>query len=81
MSDPTKYLREELWNYAADEIVCPYCGETQSDGRDYEGDSGEIECADCEKEFFYERNHEVTYSTSRQKEDAIPDDDCPPTPL
>lgn len=57
---------ELCWN---PEPVCPYCGHKRGDaweinfGLGLEG-STEIDCGNCEKPYFVERNIEVTYSTS-----------------
>lgn len=48
-----------------DEIICPYCGYKFSDSYEFNLDSGDLECYHCEKEFFYERNIKVNYSTSK----------------
>ena len=44
--------------------VCPYCGEAQGDFWEVSSNSGETECGSCGRPFFYEREVEVTYSTS-----------------
>ena len=49
------------------EVVCPYCGYTFSDSWEIQDDDGEMECYDCEKEFNYYRNIEVTYCTSKKE--------------
>lgn len=49
-----------------DNIVRPHCGFVFSDSCDYGGDSGDLHCDECEKDFFYEREYDVTYSTSKE---------------
>lgn len=44
------------------EVVCPYCGEEQSDSWEF-SDSGETECGYCGIEFSYERIIDITYSS------------------
>ena len=52
-----------------DEIVCPHCGYEFTDSWDcMSGDSGNLDCDDCGKEFFCEATNTRTYST------------CKPTP-
>lgn len=50
------------------EIVCPYCGYEDGDSWEEEHNDGEKECGRCSKNFFYERQVEVTYSTSKDCE-------------
>ena len=49
------------------EIICPYCDYEHSDNHEYSEESAEINCHGCSKEFHYEREIEVRYSTSRIK--------------
>jgi transcription elongation factor Elf1 len=58
------YDNSETWR--TDEVICPHCGHEYSDSWEFDGDTGNIECCECEKEFGYERNIEITYSTSKQ---------------
>ena len=49
--------------------ICPYCGKAYRDAWeiDFHGEmegSTEITCGGCEREFFVERNVEVTYNTA-----------------
>lgn len=49
-----------------DQIVCPYCGCEQYDSWERgDRDGGETTCDDCEKDFEFSRNHEITYSSMR----------------
>lgn len=52
-------------HWRMDDIVCPYCEHKFQDSWEFNQDSGEIECYDCEKTFFYERVVDVHYSTSK----------------
>lgn len=45
-----------------DTLICPHCGE--DNGNDDLGHSGRIDCTGCGKEFHYEADYTVTYSTS-----------------
>lgn len=49
-------------------IVCPYCGYTESDSWELLEDAEDIECPDCENTFHYERIHTIDYSTSKKEE-------------
>ena len=57
-----------------DNIVCPWCGEEQSDSWECCDWDDECECDYCGKVFEYERNTEVTYS-SRKRECDYPGGD------
>lgn len=53
-------------------VICPHCGSVQQDIWEYEleqDDTREIECGNCEKEFFVCMQLNPTYTTSRIKED------------
>ena len=58
MSTPTEY---ECWG--THEMVCPYCGEEQSDSWEYSRDDGTVECGSCSRQFRYTRNVSVDYTT------------------
>ena len=51
-------------------ITCPYCGYAFVDSWDY-ADGGEVDCLNeaCEKPFMFARDVEVTYTTSKIKDD------------
>lgn len=57
-----------------EEIVCPWCGEEQSDSWECCDWDYEYECMNCGKMFEYERNVEVTY-TSKKRECDYPGGD------
>jgi uncharacterized Zn-finger protein len=57
---------EEIDHEYTDEIICPYCGEDVMDSWEY-SDSGDIQCGKCRKEFTYEREVTVTYSTQKSE--------------
>ncbi len=46
------------------EIVCPYCDSEQGDAFTVE-ESGDIDCDNCGKEFYVDREVTITYSTSK----------------
>lgn len=48
------------------EIVCPYCGNEQSDSWEFSED-GEITCDVCENDFDYEKIITVEWSTSKKQ--------------
>ncbi len=45
-----------------DEIVCPYCGNIQSDSWELAQD-GDVECDLCEKQFRVEIDTTITYTS------------------
>ena len=49
------------------EIVCPYCGYEHGDSWEQSGDDGDIDCDECGKEFTYNRDIEVSYSTEKKE--------------
>ena len=61
---------EEINHEYTDEIVCPYCGYEFSDSWDFNRDSEEIDCPECEKTFEYFREVEVKYVTKKVESDA-----------
>ncbi len=47
-----------------DEIVCPYCGESDNESYEYaDPDCGETECGFCERSFNYSVHISIEYST------------------
>ena len=59
---------DEFDHWHTPEIVCPYCGHVYQDSWDFDGDSGETWCGECEKLFFYQRDFDVYYDTEKIKE-------------
>jgi formylmethanofuran dehydrogenase subunit E len=49
-----------------EEIICPYCDHEYSDSHEFDGDDGELKCDVCGKEFSYQREVEITYSTNKK---------------
>lgn len=60
-----RYISGEDEPFDTEEIVCPYCGYEHQDSWEMEDDDGDIDCDECGKTFYFTRNVEVTYSTSR----------------
>ncbi len=48
------------------EIICPFCGHPVSDSWEIQPDEDILECNFCWEKFYYCREVEVTYSTSRK---------------
>lgn len=46
-----------------DKITCPYCGYEDKNSCEFQEDSGDCTCSNCDKDFFVERHIEVTYSS------------------
>ena len=47
------------------QMVCPHCGYEDYDSWELSNDSGGTDCASCGKQFNYERQIEVTYTTTK----------------
>ncbi len=60
-----KIVEEEIDSDYTSEIVCPYCGYTQGDSWELPDNSDEEICQGCNSKFSYERNVEVTYSSTK----------------
>jgi len=56
----------EIEHENTNEVVCPYCGYEFSDSWEFD-DNGGIECYECNKNFNYNKNISVDYSTSKIK--------------
>ncbi len=56
--------RQEIDHEFTDEVVCPYCGQEESDSWEF-SDSGSQKCSGCDKEFIFTRNVSVSYSTEK----------------
>lgn len=52
-----------------DEVVCPYCGTEFLDSWEYE-DEGEEYCEECNKEFAFQRNVIVGYSSQKMEQEG-----------
>lgn len=57
-------------HFCTPETVCPHCGHEGFDSWELDGDFGETECSNCEKEYYYERYVDVTYNTFKTEEEA-----------
>ena len=64
---PSDDFPEYIDHAHTDEIVCPYCGYTFQCSYELDGESGRVECEECEEEFEYFRNIEVSYNTYKLK--------------
>lgn len=58
-------MKTEIDHEYTDNIVCPYCGGEETDSWEFHEDSGDINCGSCHKEFHYERDISVSYTTSK----------------
>lgn len=56
-------MRKEIDNEYTEQIVCPYCGDTNDDSWEYDSDEGEVDCPSCEKRFHYQRHRDISYTT------------------
>lgn len=50
-----------------DEVVCPWCGRESGDCWEWTENDGEMKCDECGKEFSYEKDITVTYSTLKKE--------------
>lgn len=55
--------RDEIDTWLTDELTCPYCGAKNCD--DPGEPDGMTMCSECEREFEFERDYSVSY-TSRK---------------
>ena len=63
-------MTKEIDHECTNEIVCPYCGNEFSDSWEYSSSDeqiGLIECGECEKSFYANRNITITYSTEKAR--------------
>lgn len=60
---------EETETSYENDIVCPWCGTHMYDEDGYfvRESSGEYDCPECGKEFYFQADVEVTYSTQRKE--------------
>lgn len=56
----------ETWGTA--EVVCPYCGHEGRDSWEL-GDSGETDCGECERVFWFERIIDISYTCRKLEGD------------
>ena len=47
------------------DAVCPYCGHVDKDSWELTEDDDETYCVSCEREYSYERNVSITYTTHK----------------
>jgi len=47
------------------EIICPHCGYVEDVSWEYADNNDRINCPECDNNFNYNRNIEVTYSTNK----------------
>ena len=59
---------DELDYHRTNEIVCPYCGNIQSDSWEL-SQSGDVECDACEKQFYVEIETEIKYTSKPYKDE------------
>ena len=58
----------EQWH--KDEITCPWCGYSDPDSWEFEGEYDDgYECLHCGKQFFVEKRVDITYTSKRRIED------------
>lgn len=57
---------EEMKTFNMDEVVCPHCGYEDIDSWEFE--TGEYDCADCEKPMHVEVEQTVAYTTTKVEE-------------
>ena len=62
-------MSEEFETWREEEIICPYCGYKYDDSWEFLGGewetSGEEECAECGKNFEWDSECDIKYSTRR----------------
>jgi DNA-directed RNA polymerase subunit RPC12/RpoP len=61
-------MNKEIDHNFTKEVVCPHCGWKLRDSWELD-DSGYLECEECEKEFFFERDITVRYCTGKIKKE------------
>lgn len=57
----------EIKHEYTDDVVCPWCGNKYGDCWEWTKDSDEMKCDECGKQFEYEKNVTVEYSTSKKQ--------------
>jgi DNA-directed RNA polymerase subunit RPC12/RpoP len=56
--------KKEFDTSYTDQIICPHCGYKFHDSWEY-GESGELDCPECEKSLFMEKSVSVYYTTRK----------------
>jgi DNA-directed RNA polymerase subunit RPC12/RpoP len=59
-------MNKEIDHNFTNEVVCPYCGWELRDSWELD-DKGYMDCEECEKKFFFERDITVRYCTGKIK--------------
>ena len=54
---------DKIHHSDTNEMVCPYCGHICNDSREFDENDGTRTCGECDMEFNYIRNIEITYTT------------------
>lgn len=54
-------------HYFTDCLVCPHCGNKDSDSWAYSDEDGVASCGECGKEYYYVRHTTVKYSTEKER--------------
>lgn len=65
-------IREDLEKIEVDEVICPYCGKSQSDivdgGGYYDASGEEFECDYCYKKFYLVANTYTSFTATPTEE-------------
>ena len=67
-------IAKEIDHTFTKEVICPYCGEEQTDSLGTEDDSGECECEECGKIFQYNRHTTIEYCSIKIEAEDAPDE-------
>jgi predicted RNA-binding Zn-ribbon protein involved in translation (DUF1610 family) len=67
-------IAKEMDHIFTNEMICPYCGEEQTDPCEEEDDSGEYECEGCGKIFRYNRHTTIEYCSMKMEEEDDSDE-------
>lgn len=62
MIDPD--TQDYIDHFDTENITCPHCGHEDSASAEYQANNGDMSCLQCEQVFHYERNFEISYSTT-----------------
>jgi transcription elongation factor Elf1 len=65
--------REEIENLYNRRLTCPYCGHVETDSWEIaaggeDGDIGQTNCGECNREYEYTINVDITYSSNKIKD-------------